>query len=122
MGNKEFVDIDDSSMKILKWIADFKPDDKTYIVPWHIISKLVSNVGVAIAPDQATYSKSRGNVAKVKVKIDQLKPRSGFIDWMGLKMIQGRNKAMDGRVKAHKEEHNKKERKIRQWLFLCLDY
>lgn len=36
---------------------------------------MVSDIGVSIAPDLATYSKSRGNVAKVKVEIDLLKSR-----------------------------------------------
>lgn len=76
-------------MKILKWTPDFKPEEETSIVPvwilihqlpwhlfnWRIVSRLVSEVGVAVAPDQATYSKSRGNVAKVKVEIDLLKSR-----------------------------------------------
>lgn len=36
---------------------------------------MVSSVGIAMAPDMATYSKSRGNVGKLKVKIDLLKPK-----------------------------------------------
>lgn len=86
---KEFVDIEDVPMKILKWSVDFKPEIETTIVlvwilihrlPWHlfkwsIVSKMVQSVGFAVAPDQATYSKSRGNVDKVKVEIDLLKPK-----------------------------------------------
>lgn len=69
----EYVDIGESPMKILKWTTDFKPEEETSIVPvwilihqlqchlfrWKVISKLVSDVGVVVAPNQATYSKSR---------------------------------------------------------------
>ncbi|OIT29407.1 hypothetical protein A4A49_52394 [Nicotiana attenuata] len=86
---KDYIDIGDAPMKILKWTPDFKPEEETPIVPvwilihqlpwhlfkWNIVSRLVQDVGVAVAPDMATYSKSRGNVAKVKVEIDLLKPR-----------------------------------------------
>lgn len=30
---KEYVDIGESPMKILKWTADFKPEEETTIVP-----------------------------------------------------------------------------------------
>ncbi|OIS98248.1 hypothetical protein A4A49_33444 [Nicotiana attenuata] len=86
---KEYIDIGDAPMKILKWTADFKPEEETTIVPvwilvhqlpwhlfnWRIISRMVREIGVAFAPDLETYSKSRGNVAKVKVEVDLLKPR-----------------------------------------------
>ncbi|OIT38299.1 hypothetical protein A4A49_06262 [Nicotiana attenuata] len=99
-------------MKILRRIADFKPEEETSIVPvwilihqlqwhlfrWQVISKLVSDVGVAMAPGQATYSKFRGNVAKIKVEIELLKPR---------------NKIRDERVKVQREEQNKQEKESR---------
>uniref|UniRef100_A0A3Q7GJY4 Uncharacterized protein n=1 Tax=Solanum lycopersicum TaxID=4081 RepID=A0A3Q7GJY4_SOLLC len=63
---------------------NFKPAEETSIVPvgilihqlswhlfdWQIVSRLIGHIGRAVAPDQVTYSKSRGNVAKVKVEID----------------------------------------------------
>lgn len=74
---------------IFTTIIFFKHEEETSIVslwisihqlPWHllnwkIISRLASEVGVIVAPDQATYFKSRGNVAKVKIEIDLLKSR-----------------------------------------------
>ncbi|MCE3052428.1 hypothetical protein HAX54_052599, partial [Datura stramonium] len=41
-----------------------------------------------VAPNQATYYKSRGNVAKVKVEIDMLKHRLDQI-WLGYKRMDG---------------------------------
>ncbi|OIT35226.1 hypothetical protein A4A49_28326 [Nicotiana attenuata] len=98
----DYIDIGDAPMKILKWTPDFKPEEETPIVPvwilihqlpwhlfkWNIVSRLVQDVGVAVAPDLATYSKSRGNVAKVKVEIDLLKPRLDQI-WLGYKRLDG---------------------------------
>lgn len=99
---------------------------------------------MAIPPDQATYSKSQGNVTKFKVEIDLLKSRIDKI-WLGFHRLDGsedskwldieyekvpsyclyckmqghlesqcRNKSWSDRVKAQKEEQNKKEREIRQ--------
>ncbi|KAF3658029.1 hypothetical protein FXO38_13423 [Capsicum annuum] len=73
---KEFVDIGESPMKILKWTTDFNPEEEISIVP------------LTIAPDQANYSKSRGNVAKVKVEIDLLKPKLDPI-WLSFKRPDG---------------------------------
>lgn len=105
-----------------------------HLFKWKIISRLVSEVGVVVAPDQATYSKSRGNVAKVKVEIDLLKPKLDQI-WLGYNRLdstedgkwldiecenvpsyylycklqghmesQCRNKIRDERIKTQKEE------------------
>lgn len=49
---------------------------------------MISAVGHAIAPDQDTYSKSRGNVAMVKVEIDLLKPKLNEL-WLGFKRLDG---------------------------------
>ncbi|KAM3252949.1 hypothetical protein P3L10_007019 [Capsicum annuum] len=52
-------------MKIIKWTADFKPEEETSIVPiwilihqlpwhlfkWQVISRLISDIGVAICSD-----------------------------------------------------------------------
>ncbi|XP_060180681.1 uncharacterized protein LOC132610402 [Lycium barbarum] len=89
-------------MKVIKWTADFKPEVETSIVPvwilihqlpwhlfrWDVMSKIVESVGIAIAPDQATYSKTRGNIAKLKVEIDLLKPKQDQI-WLGFNRLEG---------------------------------
>lgn len=41
-----------------------------------------------VAPNQATHSKSRGNVAKIKVDIDLLKPRLDQI-WLNFTRLDG---------------------------------
>ncbi|OIT28903.1 hypothetical protein A4A49_38525 [Nicotiana attenuata] len=119
---KDYIDIGDAPMKILNWAPDFKPEEETSIVPvwilihqlpwhsirWNIISTLVQDVGAVVAPDMATYSKSRGNVAKVKVEIDLLKPRLDQI-WLGHYESQYRNKIKDERIKAQKEAQLDKE-------------
>ncbi|PHU20007.1 hypothetical protein BC332_11158 [Capsicum chinense] len=98
---KEFVDIGESPMKILKWTTDFNPEKEISIVP-----------GVEIAPDQANYSKSRGNVAKVKVEIDLLKPKLDPI-WLSFKRPDGFEDARDERIKMQKEKQNNKEKEAR---------
>ncbi|OIT22387.1 hypothetical protein A4A49_35610 [Nicotiana attenuata] len=99
---KPYLVLGGHHMKILKWTADFKPEVETSIVPvwllihqlpwhlfrWEIVSRMISAAGHAIAHDQATYSKSRGNVAKVKVEIDLLKPRLNEL-WLGFKRLDG---------------------------------
>lgn len=92
-----------------------------------------------MAPDQTTYSKSRGNVAKIKVEIDLLKPRLDQI-WLRFKRLDGtddgrwldieyekisnyclycrmqghmesqcRNKIWDDRIKLQRKEKTRKE-------------
>lgn len=87
--SKTYIHFGDYLMKILKWTPDFKPEVETAIVSvwiiihqllwhlfrWDVISRMVEDVGTGIAPDQAIYSKSRGNIAKVKVEINLLKPK-----------------------------------------------
>lgn len=104
---KPFINIGPYTMKILKWAPDFKPEQETSIVPvwilfhklpwhlfrWDVISRMVSSIGKSVAPDLATYSKSRGNVAKIKVEIDLFKLRLDSI-WLGFKRPDGTN---DGR-------------------------
>ncbi|OIT23354.1 hypothetical protein A4A49_28503 [Nicotiana attenuata] len=95
---KNFVDIIGTPMKILLWSPDFKLEVETPAVPvwilihqlqwhlfrWEVVSRMIQSIGVAIAPDQATYSKSRGNVAKIKVEINLLKPKLDQL-WLALK-------------------------------------
>lgn len=39
--SKEYIDIGEASMKILKWTPDFKPEEETTIVPvWILIHQL----------------------------------------------------------------------------------
>ncbi|KAG5594512.1 hypothetical protein H5410_035744 [Solanum commersonii] len=68
-------------MKVFKWSPDFKPQVKTF-------SKILSVVGIVVAFDVALhmYSKSRGNVAKIKVEIDLLEPKLDQI-WLGYNML-----------------------------------
>lgn len=89
-------------MKIIKWTPDFVPEIETSLAPvwilvhqlpwhlfrWDILSKMVSLIGNAMAPDMATYSKSRGNVAKLKVEIDLLKPRQDQMGWIQKARLQ----------------------------------
>lgn len=49
---------------------------------------MVQSIGTVVAPNQATYSKSRGNMTKVKIKIDLIKARQDKI-WMGYKRPYG---------------------------------
>ncbi|KAH0672746.1 hypothetical protein KY284_023833 [Solanum tuberosum] len=99
---KPFIDIGSYTMKVMKWTPDFKLEQETSTVPiwilihklpwhlfrWDILSKLVQSIGIAVAPDQATFSKSRGNVAKIKVEIDLLRPKQEEI-WLGYKRPDG---------------------------------
>lgn len=50
--------------------------------------QIVKDIDVVVAPDQATCSKFRGNIAKVKVEIDLLKPRLDQI-LLGFKWFDG---------------------------------
>lgn len=47
---------------------------------------MVESVGTGMAPDIATFSKSRGNVAKLKVEVDLFKPRQDQI-WVSFKIL-----------------------------------
>lgn len=49
---------------------------------------MVQFIGTVVGHIQATYSKSRGNVAKVKVEIDLLKLKQDSI-WLGYDMLHG---------------------------------
>lgn len=80
---KNYIDIGDTPIKILKWTPYFKPQVETPIVPvwilihqfpwhlfnWQIFFRLVNNICIAVAPCQTTYSKSRGNATKVEVEM-----------------------------------------------------
>ncbi|KAH0641234.1 hypothetical protein KY285_037820 [Solanum tuberosum] len=97
---KPFITLGPYSMKIIRWTPDLVPENETTIapvwilihqLPWHlfrgdILSRMVSSTGTAMAPDMATYSKSRGNVAKLKVEIDLLKPKQDQL-WVGFNRL-----------------------------------
>ncbi|OIT02434.1 hypothetical protein A4A49_28080 [Nicotiana attenuata] len=98
--SKPFITLGPYIMKVIRWTPDFSPECETTIspvwilihqLPWHLfrwdtLSRMVSSIGNAMAPDMATYSKSRGNVAKLKVEINLLKPRQDQI-WLGFKRL-----------------------------------
>lgn len=103
VGTQSFVNIGIAPMKIMKWTPDFRLEVETSIVPvwililqlpwhlfrWDVVSKMGSAIGTAVAPDMATYSKSRGNVAKIKVEIDLLKPKLDEL-WLGFNTLDGK--------------------------------
>lgn len=71
------------------WSPNFKPTEDSPIVPtwtvipelpWHfyymkILTGLLSPVGKALHLDLASFQKTRGSVAKVKIQIDLTKTR-----------------------------------------------
>ncbi|KAH0696662.1 hypothetical protein KY289_014144 [Solanum tuberosum] len=91
-------------VKNLKRTADFTPTKETSIVvvvwvlihqlPWHLfrwdaIAKMVmSSIGTVVCPDQVTYSKSRRNVARIKVEINLPKPKLDQL-WLGFNRLDG---------------------------------
>ncbi|XP_070014253.1 uncharacterized protein [Nicotiana sylvestris] len=70
---------------------------------------IVQDVGVEVALDLAPYSKSRGNVAKVKVEIDLLKPRLDKI-WLGYKRLDGTDDGKWLDIEYEKEDQRSNER------------
>ncbi|WMV09467.1 hypothetical protein MTR67_002852 [Solanum verrucosum] len=86
--SKNFINLDEeNSMKIQKWSTKFKPEADTLApvwinlpnLPWHYyewaaLCRIVSPIGNPIIMDKATQSKTRPTMAKLKVKIDLLKP------------------------------------------------
>lgn len=48
------------------------------------MSRLVQSIGNVVAPDQVTYCKTRGNVAKANMEINLPKPKKESI-WLGFK-------------------------------------
>lgn len=83
-------------MRIQLWTPIFRPDQETPLVPvcvllpelpWHcycmeIIGPLLSPIGKALFLDLATYKKTRGSMAKVKIQLDLTKPRPSHV-WLG---------------------------------------
>ncbi|KAG5583439.1 hypothetical protein H5410_054066 [Solanum commersonii] len=49
---------------------------------------MVSSIGTVVGRDQATYSKSRGNVTRIKVEINLLKPKLDQL-WLGFNRLDG---------------------------------
>ncbi|OIT26457.1 PREDICTED: myb-like protein I [Nicotiana attenuata] len=85
---RRVVEIDGLQMWLQKWTPDFRPDEDIPIVPvwvllpglpfnmhtWHYAKQICSEVGTLLALDVVTGGKTRPSMAKVRVKIDLLKP------------------------------------------------
>lgn len=81
---RNFLNICNMQMKLLKWETNFKPEAETTLSPvwinlpdlrwhffeWDALCQIIAPIGVPIISDKATYSKSRPTTAKVKVEID----------------------------------------------------
>ncbi|WMV49351.1 hypothetical protein MTR67_042736 [Solanum verrucosum] len=81
--------IGEQQMWLQKWTLDFKPEEDLPIAPvwillpklpfhmhtWQYIKQIVSSVGTPLEKDQATKSRTRPSMAKVRVEIDLLKPQ-----------------------------------------------
>ncbi|WMV14246.1 hypothetical protein MTR67_007631 [Solanum verrucosum] len=94
---KIVLSIGGQQMWLQKWSPNFKPEEDLPIAPvwvllpnlpfhlhtWHYIKQLVSNIGTPLELDNATRSKTRPSMAKVRVEIDLLKPQPDSI-WVGL--------------------------------------
>ncbi|XP_070057289.1 uncharacterized protein [Nicotiana tomentosiformis] len=94
--NKQYMYIQGKMMKIEAWSLLFNPNEDSLIVPvrvvipelpWHfyymeILTPPLSSVGKALFLDLASFSKTRGSVAKVKMHIDLTKKRPSHV-WLG---------------------------------------
>ncbi|XP_009766744.1 uncharacterized protein [Nicotiana sylvestris] len=79
---------EDHSMKIQRWIPNFKSNKNTSLalvwinlpdLPWHYyewasLCRIVGPIGTAIVMDKATQTKTRPTTAKMRIEIDLLKP------------------------------------------------
>ncbi|KAH0633900.1 hypothetical protein KY284_036686 [Solanum tuberosum] len=86
---KRVIEIEEQQMWLQKWTPNFKPEEDLPIAPvwvllpklpfhmhtWQYIKQIVSSVGTPLEMDQATKSRTRPSMAKVKVEIDLLKPQ-----------------------------------------------
>ncbi|KAH0730979.1 hypothetical protein KY289_002167 [Solanum tuberosum] len=86
---KRVIEIEEQQMWLQKWTPDFKPEEDLPIAPvwillpklpfhmhtWQYIKQIVSSVGTPLEMDQATKSRTRPSMAKVRVEIDLLKPQ-----------------------------------------------
>ncbi|OIT31321.1 hypothetical protein A4A49_31488 [Nicotiana attenuata] len=91
-------------MKIEAWTPLFKPHEDSPIVPvwivipelpWHlnyteVLTPLLSHVGKVLFLELASFQKTRGSVAKVKMQIDLTKDRPYHV-WLGYDENQDEN-------------------------------
>ncbi|OIT20579.1 hypothetical protein A4A49_56079, partial [Nicotiana attenuata] len=101
---KQFMYIQGQMMKLEAWSPAFKPNEDSPIVPiwvvipelpWHlyymeILNPLLSPIGKALYLDLASFQKTRGSVAKVKIQIDLTKERPHHV-WLGYDDNQDEN-------------------------------
>lgn len=85
---RRVIEIDGMQMWLQKWSPDFKPEEDLPVAPawvllpglpfymhdWHYIKQLLSSVGTPLALDAATMGRTRPSMAKIRVKVDLLKP------------------------------------------------
>ncbi|OIT07450.1 hypothetical protein A4A49_31318 [Nicotiana attenuata] len=93
---KQHMYIQGQLMELEAWTPAFKPNEDSPIVPiwvvipelpWHlyymeILTPLLSPIGKALYLDLASFQKTRGSVAKVKIQIDLTKERPHHV-WLG---------------------------------------
>ncbi|OIT22703.1 hypothetical protein A4A49_30027 [Nicotiana attenuata] len=101
---KQHMYIQGQMMKLEAWSPAFKPNEDSPIVPiwvviqelpWHlyymeILTPLLSPIGKALYLDLASFQKTRGSVAKVKIQIDLTKERPHHF-WLGYDEEQDEN-------------------------------
>lgn len=93
---KKHMTIEGQTMRIHAWNPNFKPEEKTPLVPiwislpelpWHcynkeFISSLLTPIGRVLYLDSTSINKTRGSQARVEVQVDLTKDRPPYI-WMG---------------------------------------
>ncbi|OIT30421.1 hypothetical protein A4A49_25953 [Nicotiana attenuata] len=123
--SKKYMYIQGQMMRIEAWNPIFKPNEDSPIVPvwimipklpWHlyymeILSPLLSPVGKALFLDLASFQKTRGSVAKVKMQVHLTKDRPTHV-WLGYDEDQDVNG--DGQWLEKKKEEDSNEAKIPQ--------
>ncbi|KAH0698659.1 hypothetical protein KY284_012874 [Solanum tuberosum] len=81
---RNFQNICNTQMKLLKWTPNFKPEAETTLAPvwvnlpdlrwhffeWEALCRIVAPIGVPIITDKATLSKTRPTTTKIKVEVD----------------------------------------------------
>ncbi|XP_070050094.1 uncharacterized protein [Nicotiana tomentosiformis] len=91
------IEVDGKEMWLTKWTPNWKPkEDAPYAPVWVLLPKLPMNchkwdyikqilapVGILLAIDTTTRGRTRPSMAKVRVKIDLLKPQLEQV-WVGL--------------------------------------
>ncbi|XP_060175283.1 uncharacterized protein LOC132606002 [Lycium barbarum] len=68
-------------MWLQKWVL--LPALPFHLHAWHYLKQIVSNVGTPLELDMATKNRNRPSMAKIRVKIDLLKPQPDQV-WFGI--------------------------------------